>query len=107
MPISTYLSAPPTFSTKGFANFQSYLHCREHWKIAKTIGGEGRRFAEKYKVCANWRLGVALNQPEEGKKARDIEEVKEGAYKYLGEPGRIFKVIFQGLFFEKKFLDMF
>ena len=36
-----------------------------------------------------------------------IEEVKEGARKNWREPGRIFKVIFQGLFFGKKLLDMF
>ena len=43
-----------------------------------------------------------LNQREKRMKVGDIEEVKEGARKNWREPGRIFQVIFQGLFFGKK-----
>ena len=57
---------------------------------------EGRRCAE---VRANWRSVAALNQQEKRKKMGAIE----GARLNWREPGRIFKVIFQGLSFGQIF----
>ena len=50
-PISAYLSAPPAFSADGVDDFQSFLNCREHGKIAETIGREGGRCVGKHEMA--------------------------------------------------------
>ena len=71
---------------------------RETWRCAEKhekVGG-----ALRYTLISALELAKSVRKAREG---GSNKRKKEGARYYWQEPGRIFKVIFQGLFFRKFF----